>query len=107
MAAVVSLLISCMPWLAQLPRLKTRADIARQLFLPPALHLWFNRHRPEGFDAGDALHQEGLVLRTALELLIKPLAEDRSNRRRYGGIKRDGDENDASKNERMWSGVQF
>ena len=52
-------------------------DVAGELLLPAALHLRLDRHRLQRLDAGDALDQEGLVLRAAPELLVEPPAEQR------------------------------
>src|SRR5262245_6730235 len=57
--------------------LEARAHIAGELLLPATLHLRLDRHRLERLDAGDALHQEGLVFRAALELLVEPPAKQR------------------------------
>jgi hypothetical protein len=60
---------------------ETRRNIARELFLPAALHLRLDRHRLERLDAGHAFHQKGLVLRTARKLLVQPPAKQRRGAR--------------------------
>ena len=53
------------------------SDVAGKLLFPAALHLRLDRHGLECLDAGDALDQERLVLRAALEFLGQPLPEQR------------------------------
>ena len=77
------MLTSWTVWLATLPsaeHAEAGRDVARELLLPAALHLRLDRHRLERLDAGDALDQEGLVLRAAPELLVEPAAEQRRRR---------------------------
>ena len=61
---------------------EARRHIAGELLFPASLHLRLDRHRLEGLDPGDALHQKRLVLRAAPELLVEQLAKQR---RRAGG----------------------
>ena len=51
--------------------------VAGKLLFPAALHLRLDRHGLQRLDAGDALDQERLVLRAALEFLVEPAAEQR------------------------------
>jgi hypothetical protein len=72
------------------------ADIAGQLLFPAALHLRLHRHRLQGLDAGHGLHQEGLVLRAALEFLLDPRAEQRRQGDADAGIDRQRHQHDDS-----------
>ena len=92
-----SLLTNWTDWLAVLPRLSTRKlarDIARELLLPAALHLRLDRHGLQRLGAGDALDQEGLVLRAAAELLVEPAAEQRRRAGRDRDVERQRAEHD-------------
>src|ERR1700722_4258399 len=50
---------------------EARRHVAGELLFPASLHLRLDRHRLEGLDPSDALHQKGLVLRAAPELLVE------------------------------------
>lgn len=60
--------------------------IARQLLFPAALHLRLDGEGLQRLDTGDALDQERLILRPAIELLIKAVTKHRrhQSRNRYG-----------------------
>lgn len=78
-------------WLAKTPRLVTRKaerTIARQLLFPLALEDGLHRHGLHRFDAGDALHQEGLVLRPPPKLLLDAQPKRRRRQRRDQTIQR-------------------
>src|SRR5262249_37472353 len=51
---------------------KRRRDISGELLLPAQLQSRLERHRLESLDPSDRLNEKGLVLSTALELLVEP-----------------------------------
>ena len=61
--------------IAQVVDTEAGTNIARQLVFPSPLHLRLDRHRLNGFDAGDALHQEGLVVGATGEFLVEAAAQ--------------------------------
>jgi len=65
--------------IAEREHVEAGADIACELLLPAPLHLRLDRHRLQRLDRADALDQERLVLRAAVELLVETFAEDTFN----------------------------
>ena len=80
---------------------EARGHIAGELLLPAALHLRLDRHRLQRLDAGDALDQEGLVLRAATELLVEPPAKQRRRASGDRDVERKGRQHDERQQRRI------
>ena len=80
---------------------ETGGNVTGELLFPAALHLRLDRHGLERLDAGDALDQEGLVLRAALEFLGQPLPERRRHPHRNPDVERKGAEHEQGEQRRV------
>ena len=87
--------------LPRLTTLKLAADIAGELLLPAPLHLRLDRHRLERLDAGDALHQERLILGAALEFHVEAAPEQRRRSRRDADVEGKGRKHDPGQQRRV------
>ncbi len=65
------------------------------------MHLRLDRHRLEGLDRADALHQKSLVFRTAIELLLKPLAKNGCDAGRDHDVERKRSDHDPGQERRI------
>ncbi len=86
---------------AQADDAKACRNVTRELLFPAPLHLRLDRHGFERLDAGDALDQEGLVLRAAGEFLIESFAKERSRARRDRDIEGKSAEDDPGQQRRV------
>src|SRR6185312_5912157 len=87
--------------IAETQHAEARSHVARELFLPAALHLRLDRHGLERLDTCHALDQEGLVLSAALEFLVEPSAEQRRHAGRDRDIERERAQHDEAEQRRI------
>ena len=76
---------------AEIGDAEARLHVSGELLFPAPLHLRLYGKRFEGLDAGDALHEKGLVLRPAIELLIQHPAEERCREGGDEDVEREGE----------------
>ncbi len=79
---------------SQVLRLEARADVSRQLVVPATREGGFQRARLHGLDARHGLHQHGLVLRAARELVVEPPAQHGHHGQAQAHVERQADQHD-------------